>query len=108
MDTRNTTLTRSHHKLRKAISLLEILGEEHVRPIVDYLTDCPEGSFLDLLVATRQDPVQLETALDQLQEYGILSRQTHLYDVFYRLERQRLAQISALARYLGRNNGLMD
>lgn len=102
MDTRNTTIARSNSKLRKTILLMEILGEEPVRAMVDYLSEYPESSFADLLVATGLDPADLEAALDQLLEYGLLIRQPHLYGAFYSLERQRLAQISSLVRYLGR------
>ncbi len=100
MNTRNTIQTKCGDALTEAVFTLETLSHPDCILIVKHLTIENGASLLDLSVHTGLDANLLEEKLEKLERMRIVHAQGNLYGNRYRLNRERLARISAIVQKL--------
>ena len=98
MNTWKTSIAVRGSKLRRAISLLELLRDERNALILQFLNRLPAASLQDMVVFSGHEPSLLEDLLEDLCQANLVASADTILGTRYSLNYHRLAKIkNALA-----------
>ena len=100
MNAWNTINALSAKPLEKAILVLETMSTDLSISILEYLKRHKNATLLDLTIALGMDSSTIESQLDLLMMTGVIRPKTDLYNTTYKLNLQRVRQVSGIAKKL--------